>query len=168
MRLPPFRRGAWTLDRISYVLLAAFLLITLGPALLGRGTLLDVDGLSGLMPFADRHGADVGDAVACRWDTLNYYLPGMAHIKEAFLSGHFPTWTPYKVGGTPLASLPNQAALSPLSLPYYVMPLWLAPAFVKLGEFAVAIGGMFAFLRRLGLSRGAAVLAGIIFAAPGF
>ncbi len=168
MRLSRSRRGRWTLDRLSYVLLAAFVLLTLGPALIGRGTLLDADGLSGLLPFAARHGADVNDAVGCRWDTLNYYLPGIARIKDGFLSGNFPTWTPYKVGGSPLASLPNQAALSPLSLPYYFLPLWLAPAFVKLGEFVVAIGGMVLFLRRLGVSRGAGVLAGIVFAASGF
>ena len=168
MRLARFRRGALPLDRISYALLVVFGLLTLGPALIGRGTLLDADGLTGLLPFRALHGADVNDAVVCRWDTLNYYLPGIARIKDAFLSGNFPTWTPYKVGGTPLASLPNQAALSPLSLPYYFLPLWLAPAFVKLGEFTVAIGGMVAFLRRLGVSRGASVLAGIIFATSGF
>ena len=41
-----------------------------------------------------------------------------------------------------------------MSLPYFVMPLWLAPAYVELLEFVVAIGGMVLFLRRLGLSRG--------------
>ncbi len=155
MRLARFVRGRWTLDRISYVLLAVFVLLTLGPGLVGLGTLFDIDGLSGLMPFAAQHGMTANDAVGCRWDTVNYYLPGIARIKDAFFAGDFPTWAPYEVGGTPLASLPNHAALSPLSLPYYLMPLWLAPAFVKLGEFAVAIGGMVLFLRRLGVSRGA-------------
>ena len=168
MRLARFVRGRWTLDRISYVLLAVFVLLTLGPGLVGLGTLFDIDGLSGLMPFAAQHGMTANDAVGCRWDTVNYYMPGIARIKDAFFAGDFPTWAPYEVGGTPLASLPNHAALSPLSLPYYLMPLWLAPAFIKLGEFAVAIGGMVLFLGRLGVSRGASVLAGIIFATSGF
>jgi hypothetical protein len=168
MRLARFGRGAWTLNRFSYLLLAVFVVVTLGPALVGRGALIDSDGLTALLPFASLHGVHVNDAVTCRSDTLNYYLPGIAEIRDAFRSGSFPTWDPYKVGGTPLASLPNQAALSPLSLPYYVLPLWMAPAFVKLGEFAVAIAGMVAFLGRLGVSRGASVLAGIIFSTSGF
>ena len=58
--------------------------------------------------------------------------------------------------------------MSPLSLPYFLLPLWLAPAFVKLGEFVVAIVGMVAFLGRHGVSRGAGVVAGILFASSGF
>ncbi len=149
MRLARFVRGRWTLDRVSYVLLAVFVLLTLGPALVGRGVLLDVDGLPGLMPWAAEHGVKASNALGCRGDTINYFMPGIARIKDAFFAGDFPTWAPYEVGGTPLASLPNHAALSPLSLPYYLMPLWLAPAFIKLGEFTVAIGGMVLFLGRL-------------------
>ena len=62
MRLARFVRGRWTLDRISYVLLAAFVLLTLGPALLGRGALLDVGGLPGLLPWVAQHGADANHA----------------------------------------------------------------------------------------------------------
>jgi hypothetical protein len=53
-------------------------------------------------------------------------------------------------------------------LPYYLLPLWLAPAFVKLGEFVVAIGGMVLYLRRLRLSTASGILAGILFATSGF
>ena len=129
---------------------------------------MDLDSLTRFAPFSALHGVNAEHTIVCRSDTLNYYLPGITAIKRAFLSGDFPTWAPYEMGGTPLASLPNHAALSPLSLPYFLMPVWLAPAFVKLGEFVVAIGGMFGFLRRLGLGRAASVLAGIIFATSGF
>jgi hypothetical protein len=49
-----------------------------------------------------------------------------------------------------------------------LLPLWLAPAFVKLAEFGVVIGGMVAYLRRLRLSAASGVLAGIVFASSGF
>ena len=160
--------GRGLLDRVSYVLLAVFVLITLGPALIGMGTLFDVDALTRFPPFSGISGVDLNDTITCRTDTINGFVPAIHAIKSGFWSGDFRTWSPYVVGGVPLASLPNQGELSPLSLPYYFLPLWLAPAFVKLGEFSVAIGGMFAFLRRHGLSRGASVLAGIIFVSSGF
>jgi hypothetical protein len=72
------------------------------------------------------------------------------------------------VGGAPLGGVPLVGQFSPLALPYYVFPLWLAPAFVKLAEFGVAIGGMVAFLRRLRLSTASGVLAGIVFVSSGF
>lgn len=156
------------LDTVAYLLLAGFLVVTLGPALLGFGAMVDVDFLTLFQPFRAINGRSDGDFIALRQDTTDYYLPAMAVIKAAFLAGEFPTWAPYEVGGTPLASLPNHAALSPLSLPYFLLPLWLAPAFVKLGEFGVAIVGMVAFLGRHGVSRGAGVLAGIFFATSGF
>ena len=167
---PPQDRepGTRLLDLLSYLLLAVFVLVTLGPALVGRGALIDVDLLTRVAPFSSISGENIGDAITCRSDTLNYYLPGMRAIKAAFWSGDFPTWAPYEVGGVPLASVPNHAALSPLSLPWLLLPLWLAPAFVKLLEILVAVGGMFGFLRRHGVSRGASILAGIVFASSGF
>jgi hypothetical protein len=106
--------------------------------------------------------------VTCRQDTFDYYMPGIAEIKRTLLAGQFPTWAPYEVGGAPLGGLPNHGALSPMSLPYFVLPLWLAPAYIKLLEFTVAIGGMVLFLRRLGLSRLSGLVAGVVFAASGF
>ncbi|HEX8509911.1 MAG TPA: hypothetical protein VF635_10520, partial [Propionibacteriaceae bacterium] len=130
------------LDRLSYLLLGVFTLIVLGPALVGRGALVDIDKLTAFMPVRALTGEQTATTILCRTDTIDYYLPGVAAIKRAFWSGSFPTWAPYEVGGAPLASLPNHAALSPLSLPYFLLPLWLAPAYVKLGEFVVGIGGM--------------------------
>ncbi|QNN51852.1 YfhO family protein [Nocardioides mesophilus] len=156
------------LELLSYVLLAGFVLVTLGPALLGAGALIDLNRLTTVQPFMALHGRTTSDTILCRWDTTDYYLPGIAAIKRAFFAGDFPTWAPYEVGGSPLASMPNHAALSPLSLPYFLLPLWFAPAFVKLGEYVVGIAGMVAFLRRLGVSRGPGILAGILFVSSGF
>ena len=167
---PRISRGAGRcpLDLLSYVLLGIFVVVVLGPALIGRGTLLDVNLLTRYAPFTPLHGVDLGDSIACRTDTINGVLPAMATLKHGLWHGDLATWNPYVVGGAPLGALPNQGQFSPISLPYYVLPLWLAPAFVKLGQFAVVIVGMVAFLRRHGLSRGAGVLAGIVFASSGF
>ncbi len=100
------------LDRVSYLLLAGFVIVTLGRALVGLGALVDVDFLTVFLPFKAIYGRSNGDFITLRQDTTDYYLPAIAIIKEAFLAGEFPTWAPYEVGGAPLASLPNHAALS--------------------------------------------------------
>lgn len=124
------------LHRRSASLVALFVLVPLLPALLGRGLLVDVGALSAFEPFRSEVGAAYTGVVTCRGDTIDYYLPGIAEIKRSLFAGHFPTWAPYEVGGAPLASLPNHGVLSPMSLPYLLLPLWLAPAYVKLLELS--------------------------------
>lgn len=143
------------------------LLVVLGPALVGRGVLLDVNLLSARLPFRTVAGLVNADAITCRQDTIDYF-PAIAQIKQSLLAGVFPTWTPYEVGGAPLASQPSSGVFTPLALPYFVLPLWLAPAFVKLAEVVVGIAGTIAFLRRRGVSRSGAWLAGFVFVTSGF
>jgi len=95
-------------------------------------------------------------------------MPGISYFRSQLFQGHLVGWQNLVVGGEPLGSVPNLGLLDPLSLPYFVLPLWLAPAFVKLLEIIVAVGGTYLFLRRLDLSRPAATLAGFIFATSGF
>lgn len=156
------------LTLLVLVLVAAFVLVPLMPALLGRGLMVDVGALSAFQPFRADVGAAYSEVVTCRGDTIDYYLPGIAEIKRSLFAGHFPTWAPYEVGGAPLASLPNHGAFSPMSLPYFLLPLWLAPAYVKLLELVVAIWGMVLFLRRLGLAQVSGLVAGVVFAGSGF
>ena len=129
--------------------------------------LLDVNSLSARLPFRAMTGPVFSDTITCRTDTIDYF-PAIAEIKHSLLAGDFRTWAPYEVGGAPLASQPNNSFLTPLALPYFVLPLWLAPAFVKLAEIIVALGGTIAFLRRRGVSRAGAWLAGFVFATSGF
>lgn len=162
------RRPGSVLTWLATGLAVTFVLVPLLPALLGIGTLIDVGALTAYLPFRAEAGNTSASAVVCRGDTFDFYLPGVAEIRRSVFAGDFPTWAPYEVGGSPLASLPNHGVLSPMSLPYWVLPLWLAPAYVKLLEFAVAIVGMVLFLRRLGVSTAAGLLAGIVYAGSGF
>lgn len=148
-------------------LLVVFVAVTFGPALVGHGMLLDTGWQRLWMPYAAQHGVPRG-ALWCRGDTFDYYLPGVANIVDAARHGRWQTWAPYEVGGTPLASLPNHAVLSPISWPYWVMPLWLAPAWAKLTELVVVLVGMTLFLGRLGVRRWVGMVAGLIFFTSGF
>src|SRR5262249_36852255 len=87
---------------------------------------------------------------------------------EALRNGEFAAWNPYVLGGGPLGSTPNQAVASPLSAPYWVLPGWLAPAYGKLLELVVSIGGMVLFLRRLRLGRAPSWLGALVFAGSAF
>jgi len=149
-------------------LLGFFVIATLGQAVVGAVTLLDVNLLTRFAPWQAFHGQDILTTNICRGDTVDNVMPSIAEIRSRLFRGDFPGWSAASVGGFPLAGLPNFGQFSPLSLPYYVLPLWLAPAFVKLAEFVVAIGGMTLFLRRLRLSVASGILAGIVFASSGF
>jgi Bacterial membrane protein YfhO len=160
-------RSSW-IDRVMYLLLGFFVIATIGQALVGGATLLDVNLLTHFQPFQALHGQSTAAANLCRGDTLDSVMPSLSEIRTRLLNGDFPGWSSSEVGGAPLAGLPNFGQFGPLALPYYLLPLWLAPAFVKLGEFVVAIGGMVLYLRRLRLSTASGVLAGIVFASSGF
>ena len=77
-------------------------------------------------------------------------------------------WNPYGAAGSALGAMPDYALYSPLTVPFYVLPSWLAPAYERLLEIVCSVGGAFLFLRRLSLSRPAALLGGITFAGSGF
>jgi Bacterial membrane protein YfhO len=159
--------SSW-INRVMYLLLGFFVITTIGRALVGSVTLLDVNLLTRYAPWQALHGQDTLTTNICRGDTVDSVMPSIAEIRSRLFQGDFPGWSSSSVGGYPLAGLPNLGQFSPLSIPYYVLPLWLAPAFVKLGEFVIAIGGMALFLRRLRLSAASGILAGIIFASSGF
>lgn len=160
-------RSSW-IDRVMYLLLGFFVIATIGQALIGGTTLLDVNLLTHFQPFQPLHGPSTAATNLCRGDTVDGVMPGLQEVRTRLLRGDFPGWSSGEVGGAPLAGIPNLGQFGPLALPYFLFPLWLAPAFVKLGEFVVAIGGMVLYLRRLRLSTASGVLAGIIFASSGF
>jgi Bacterial membrane protein YfhO len=160
-------RSSW-IDRVMYLLLGFFVIATIGQALVGGTTLLDVNLLTHFEPFQALHGQSSALSNLCRGDTVDNVMPGLAEIRSTLFQGKFPGWSSSEVGGSPLAGIPDLGQFGPLAWPYYLLPLWLAPAFVKLGEFIVAIGGMVLYLRRLRLSTASGVLAGIVFASSGF
>lgn len=148
-------------------LIAAFVLFCLGPSLVGARSLLSVNLLTRFYPWAASGADDLGHQV-CTTDTVDNIMPGIAYIRSQLFMGHLGSWQDTIMGGGPMGSVPNVGLFDPISLPYLVMPLWLAPAFVKLLEIVVAVGGTYLFLRRLNVGRPAATLAGFIFATSGF
>ncbi|MDQ2756861.1 MAG: YfhO family protein [Actinomycetota bacterium] len=161
-------RRSWSgFDRLLALGLLVFVAVGLGPSLLGRDLAVDTNLLTQFQPWRAQTGADVSATNTCRSDTVDHFLPAIAEVKRDLGGGTYPTWSQSSVGGVPLTS-PNTAHFSPLALPYYVMPLWLAPAFVKLLQVLVVTAGMMAFLRRLGVGRAGGLLGSLVYASSAF
>jgi hypothetical protein len=146
---------------------ALFALAGIGSPLLGlrvfadTGSLADYSGYRDVLSGVQVHTDGLRDQVDAE-------MPNAILFGQALRDGQFAAWDPYSMGGAPLAGTPNLAIASPLSTPYWFLPGWLAPAYVKLLELICAIGGMYLFLRRLHLRQPAAWLGGLAFASSAF
>jgi len=160
---PP--RPATLLAALAIVLFAAW---GIGTPLIGQastaatGTLVQ----SGPYPQAGFNESVGGNNLL--YDTYTSATPGVIVFKKALENGQFAGWDPYGDGGGALGSVPNDALLSPLTVPYYVLPTWMGPAYTEVLIIICGVGGSFLFLRRLGLSRVAGLLGGLTFVGSGF
>ncbi len=163
----PGRQRALTIVSVVAVLL--FSLWGIGTPLLGTTSLTPTNEMVQQSPYAEAGHAGSISTNAYLDDTYTSEFPSTILYKSALKGGLTNgQWDPYQSGGVPLAATPNYALASPLTVVYYVLPTWLAPAYERLLEVVVAVGGAFLFLRRLNLSRPAALTAGVVFAGSGF
>jgi hypothetical protein len=146
----------------------AFTLVGIGLPLVGHGVFAATDEMVHNSPYYDAGFADTPIRNVFLDDTYDAELPGELLFGQSTRDGSPALWNPYVSAGSPLGAIPNDALLSPISLPLYVLPGWLAPAYEKLLESAVAIAGCYLFLRRLRLRRPSALLGGTIFASSAF
>ncbi len=149
------------------VAVAVFALIGIGGPLIGHGVFAATDALVQSSPYRDAGLAGTVQSAFLN-DTYDTFLPNTLLFAQALKAGHVAAWNPYILGGVPLGGTTNFAVASPLDLPYYLLPGWLAPAWAKLLEIAVTVGGCFLFGRRVGLGRPAALVGGLVFATSAF
>ena len=145
-----------------------FALWGIGGQLVGNSTLTATDEMVNSSPYVD---AGLGGPATHNWlldDTYTSELPSTILFKQELMNGEGTGWNPYEAGGTNLGNVPNQALFSPLTIPYYLLPTWIAPAYGRLLEIVCAVAGSFLFLRRLRLSPAAAVTGGLVFAGSAF
>jgi len=159
----PAGRRPRALTVVSVFAVVLFALWGIGTPLIGASTLTATNEMVESSPYYDAGFAGTEDNNSYLDDTYTSELPA-----EILYKATGAQWDPYTNGGVPLGAVPNYALASPLTIPYYVLPTWLAPAYERLLEIAVAAGGCFLFLRRLRVSRPAAVTGGMVFAASGF
>jgi len=154
-------------DRSSLIFAAsAAALALIGPALLRGEGLLATAALWRVPPWNAVLPARLGAGLLA--DQLLYLAPWRQFMREEFLLGRFPLWNPFILAGAPFAGCLQAAAFYPLNAGL----LWLpAAAFSLVAAFLkLFCAGFFTglHLTRLGASRRAAALGGVVFALGGF
>ena len=170
MNLLPGRRSGALLDLGVLALLLLLPLLLFAPVALGHKTLLPADSLFMFEPYRAAT-ADLGVDFPQNHLVTDLILENYAwkrFIVEAIRGRELPLWDPYIFAGHPFLANGQHSALYPLSLVFYVLPLWRA-----YGVFAwlqLGVAGTFAYLfaRVLGVRRLGGLIAGITFQFSGF
>ncbi len=142
-------------------------LIGIGTPLVGQRVFLGADLLQVYAPWHTHESVTARQHLVFS-DTVDFYTPQRIDAAKRLRAGELPWWNPYPAGGTPLASIPDTAVFSPLNVTWLVLPGWLAPVYNALAGLGVAALGMYLFLRRLSLSKPAAVIGGAAYMTTGF
>lgn len=166
MRRRLSRQGAVLLVSIATVV--AFVVILLGPSLVGLRTFAAVDLLETGAPW------DVGDTNysitnRCVSDTIDGVFVHREVARDSIIAGDpLPLQSSGSASGHPLFGEVTTGMLSPLILPTIALDVSTMPAWVKLLEIVAILAGMIAWFRRLGLSVAAGATAGMVYATTGF
>ncbi|MEE8390937.1 MAG: hypothetical protein V3S14_09115, partial [Anaerolineae bacterium] len=165
-----WKQSGALLDLCALILLLLLPLLLFAPVALGSRTLLPADALYLFEPYRAA-AADLGVAFPHNHLVVDSILENYAwkhFLVEAIRNQEIPLWDPYTFAGHPFLANGQHSALYPLSLVFYVLPLWRA-----YGVFAwlqLGLAGTFAYLfaRVLGIRRLGALIAGITFQFSGF
>lgn len=156
------------LSRLLGVVLVATVVASIGLPIFGIGSFHAADMMGTLSPWNETVAYDFQPDNTHVSDTVNAVVPMRAAFRDRVLEGDLPMWDSLRGMGAPLAVIPNASVFSPLTVPYLVAPLWLAPVLTKLLELGVAVLGMFLLVRRWGLGRPAALVGALAFVNSAF
>lgn len=158
-------------DILIVILFFVLPLLFFFPQTLGGKTLIPTENLFQYEPYAtDReavlaperpHNHLVSDLIL-----ENYQWK--AFIRGQIAEGEVPLWNSHQFSGIPFLAAGQHSALYPLSIVYYVLPLWLAYGWFTVLNLWLAGVFMFFFARGLGIGRAGAMLAGVIYQFGGF
>lgn len=152
----------------AWVIVTVTVCISIGLPLLGIRVLYPSDIVTLFHPWKDQTPPGYRVANDLLADPVETAMPMHAEFGRRLREGHFPLWASEPTGGVPLGTVPYWSVLSPLNLPYLVLPLWYAPAITTLLEVMVAILFTYLFARRIGLSRVPSIVGGLVYAFSGF
>lgn len=135
-------------------------------SLLGQRTFGAVDILETWSPYMEALDQPPEISSAIQGDQVEA-LPRPTAFYDDLRAGRFTLWEPAVAAGTPDGVLPFDSLLSPLSWSHLVLPAWYATSLrVAIALFVCQLG-LYLFLRRLGRSPGAAVVAAVAFTFTG-
>ena len=165
-------RGRMSLARVAVIVAAlaavAVVLGTIGAPIIGQGSFHGASLVYAQYPWREDRPVGFTLDIGPIGDTVDSTMPNRYQFGERARDGELALWNPYAAGGLPLGSTSQSGVMSPMNLPFVVLPAWAAPAYAKLIELAVAGGFMYLFVRRLGTSRIPALIAGTAYMTAGF
>src|SRR5436190_24005796 len=104
-----------------------------------------------------------GGRIFVTGDALVYTYPLRTVAWEMIRHGQLPLWTPYLLSGYPLLSMAQLGLGYPLTWGYLILPGYLAEEIYVLAPFLLTPVFVYAYLREVGCSRAASLLAGLSF-----
>jgi O-antigen/teichoic acid export membrane protein len=154
-------------------ILALLLLLPLllyAPVALGSKTLLPVDSLFLHEPYradADDLGVDYPQNHLVADLILENYA-WKRFLVEAIQNRELPLWDPYIFAGHPFMANGQHSGLYPLSVIFYILPLWRAYGVFAWLQLGIAGVFTYVFARVLGIRRLGGLIAGVAFQFSGF
>ena len=109
-----------------------------------------------------------GDPLSAGEDDVIYYYPLRVMAAEQIRAGVWPVDNPREACGSALMGDPQTAVMHPTTLLFVALDAKLAYSLSIFTAFALAGGGMWLYLRRLGLAGAAALFGTVVFAFCGF
>jgi hypothetical protein len=102
-------------------------------------------------------------------DALFWFYPAYQFVAEQLNAGKLPLWNPFMYSGTPLFGQWQAGVFDPLNWLFLVLGVTSrAMTTVQELAYALALLGMFRYLRRLQLSRRASLFGAVIYGLSGF
>jgi len=165
-------RSSRKADALVFLALLLLPLLWFAPQALGNKTLLPADNLFQYPPWQS-YSEELGVGIpynALISDLVLENLQWKSLIVDALAAGKPADilWNPRSFAGVPFFAAGQQSAAYPLSLLFYIMPLWRAYGVFTWLQIGLAAVCMYLFMRVLRAGRMAAFLAGIAYAFSGF
>ena len=157
-------------DLGAFVLLLLLPLLLFAPVALGGRTLLPADALFLFEPYQSA-AAEFGAVFPQNHLLADLILENYAwkhFIVEALQNRELPLWDPYIFAGHPFLANGQHSALYPLSVLFYVLPLWRAFGVFAWLQLGLAGALTYIFARVLAIRRLGGLIAGIVFQFSGF
>jgi len=157
-------------DFAAILFFLALAVVFFAPVLIGNASLVPFDNLYRFPPWsafvqqngvAQPHNPLLDDLVLENYAWKNF-------INESIRAGEIPLWNPYILAGQPFLAAGQNAALYPLGIVFYILPLARAYAIFAVLHYWLAACSMYFLARVLGLRTFAAIISGIIYAFGGF
>lgn len=155
---------------LSVSLFLVLPLVLFWPVTFGNWTMLPVDNLFAFEPY--RTAAEQFDIQhphnPLLSDLIVQHYPWRRFVEESFERGELPLWNPYLFSGTPFLAKGQHLALYPLSVIFFLFPLWKAYGVFTVVHLALAGYFTYVLARSFKLSAFSSLVAGLTYELSGF